>query len=133
MKRTMIIAAACLGILLFGILGITLMGRGGAEGRNADARECEKSYLQEILAALKEDGFSDAGVTLTHVRKADGSRVYRLLIHHSRIERMEDREREELDRRLSSISLRVPDSEVKQEFLFTDPAFPNDKEESLGL
>ncbi len=66
-------------------------------------REREEAYLErerELAGAvrelLEEEGFADCGVMVTRTVDADGSRSYRVAVHHKRIDRLDDMGRERL-------------------------------------
>ena len=57
-------------------------------------QEKEAQLVKETRAFLSEEGFANSGVVLTKVVEADGSREYTLTVHHSRIDKMTEEERE---------------------------------------
>ena len=52
----------------------------------------EEQYLDEARMILLEKGCKNAGITLTYVSDAQGSRNYTVTIHHSRLDKMEKEE-----------------------------------------
>ena len=52
--------------------------------------------LNETKAYLTELGYKNSGVTLTRVVDESGRREYTFTIHHGKIDRMSEEEREEL-------------------------------------
>lgn len=59
--------------------------------------ELEEYYLQkeqqlteETREYLNKKGFQNSGVTVTHVVESDGSREYKITVHHGDIDRMSE-------------------------------------------
>lgn len=59
-------------------------------------RTQERELLQETKVQLTEMGFQNSGVTLTRVVDEAGKREYTFTIHHGKIDKMDEAEREEL-------------------------------------
>lgn len=57
--------------------------------------QCEDEYAKEIRNTLDEMGYSNAGVSITKVID-DGHIEYTVSIHHRRIDKMDEIQREEL-------------------------------------
>lgn len=58
--------------------------------------DMEADYVEEVKRLFDDAGLPDAGVMLTHVREADGTRIYTLSVHHRNYRCLEQREREDL-------------------------------------
>lgn len=56
----------------------------------------EEEYVREVKHLLQEAGLKDAGVMLTHVREADGTRIYTLNVHHRNYSLLKQQDRERL-------------------------------------
>lgn len=80
-------------------------------------RELEEQLVRDTRAYLNENGFTDSGVTLYRVVEADGSREYTVTVHHWRIDRMAETEREALARALGALTFEGEDCSFSHEFL----------------
>ena len=83
----------------------TVTGKEDAEAKEQEAfyREQENKLLADTRAFLNQEGYYNSGVTLTRVVDSDGSREYTITIHHSRIDRMDDFEKQELKNALEEL------------------------------
>lgn len=68
----------------------------GAQELENYYRQQEKELLQETKEFLTEMGFKNSGVTLTRVVDEEGKREYTFTIHHGKIDKMDEAERDEL-------------------------------------
>ena len=59
-------------------------------------QEKEACLVKETREFLEEEGFPNSGVMLNKVVDTDGSRAYTLMVHHGKIDRMTEAERENL-------------------------------------
>lgn len=57
-------------------------------------QEKEAWLVTEARAFLNEEGFQNSGIMLTKVVDEDGCREYTLTVHHGKIDRMTEEERE---------------------------------------
>ena len=83
----------------------TVSGKEDAEAKEQEAfyREQENKLLADTRAFLNQEGYYNSGVTLTRVVDSEGSREYTITIHHSRIDRMDDFEKQELKNALEEL------------------------------
>ena len=83
----------------------TVSGKEDAEAKEQEAfyREQENKLLADTRAFLNQEGYYNSGVTLTRVVDSDGRREYTITIHHSRIDRMDDFEKQELKNALEEL------------------------------
>ena len=83
----------------------TVSGKEDGEAKEQEAfyREQENKLLADTRAFLNQEGYYNSGVTLTRVVDSDGSREYTITIHHSRIDRMDDFEKQELKNALEEL------------------------------
>lgn len=114
------VAVTMLVVLIAAFLRVeTVMSRTAIDGRELEeyylAREQE--LIQEIRGLLEERGFVNSGVMVTRVVESDGSRQYTVTIHHGRIDRMDDEERQSLLCELSEISFADDRCSFKHQFL----------------
>lgn len=70
-------------------------------------RTMEQAYLQEVRTFLEEEGYRNSGVIMTKVIEADGSRSYTVTIHHGRIDRLPEAEKQSLLADCASIAFPV--------------------------
>lgn len=78
--------------------------------------DLEQEYVREVKEILEEAGLEHAGVTLTHVREADGTRIYTLCIHHRNYARLKAQERELLSGAVSACAFETQRCEFVQSF-----------------
>lgn len=78
--------------------------------------QLEEEYIEEVKELLDEAGLVHAGVMLTHVREEDGTRIYRLLVHHRSYSYLEEEERENLSRALEDCAFEPDKCIFVQEF-----------------
>lgn len=94
-------------IFLAGIISFCIGGTVKGQSRERESellyqlREAE--LLWETREYLNRSGFQNSGVTLTRVVDEEGRRAYTFTIHHSRIDRMNEGERQMLRERLFEI------------------------------
>ncbi len=115
MKRALLFLTGVL-LLAFCLQGISVQGQDAGNGKSAYYRELGKEYKSQVRKVLEEAGIRNAGLTMTYVRHADGTRDYRLQIHHEKLSELPAQDLLDLQHRLSSLKLPVPDCSVKQEF-----------------
>ena len=105
-------------VLLVSIIGFCIAGTvkgqesGGGAEREAYYREEEAQLLNDTRAYLTKQGFANSGVTLNRMVNADGSREYTFTIHHSRIDKMTDGERQDLANQLSAREIPILEAET---------------------
>ena len=88
---------ALVAVIAFSIAGTVISQTDiGEQEQEAYYRAQEKELLEETKAYLTELGYKNSGVTLTRVVDASGRREYTFTIHHGKIDRMSEVEREEL-------------------------------------
>lgn len=66
-------------------------------------QELEKGLVEDARLLLSERGFANSGVMLTRVIDENGSRQYTLTVHHGRISKMSDEDRQILMAELEQI------------------------------
>jgi hypothetical protein len=83
----------------------TVIGKENFQDREREMwyREQEERLLEETKTYLRQEGFANCGVTLTRVIDADGTREYTFTIHHNRIDRMDEEERQTLREELKQM------------------------------
>lgn len=76
----------------------------------------ENTFTDLIRVSLENSGYKNAGVTVTSVIDIDGSRDYRVKIHHYKIDELEDEKRAELMDMLTDIT--YPYDECDIDYIF---------------
>ncbi len=110
-------------ILLMCITGVFIKGtvvsqaKSKIQEENKIYHEMEKTYIKEVKAVLEEAGFENSGVNLTKVIDENGGRAYTLLIHNSRINKLESEEKEALLLKLEGICFGDETCVIYHEFL----------------
>lgn len=120
MKRNLgfILLLVSFALVAAGSMGNIALGRSHSASR--EEQRCfaslEEGYLDRVHQTLEEAGLTQAGVTLTHVREADGSRVYTLRIHHQGYGRMKEESRKALESALAECAFCQEGCSFSQKF-----------------
>lgn len=64
----------------------------------------ESQYMEQVAMLMKEYGCEYSGITMTKVFEPDGSRSYKVLIHHRNLSLLSEKELRELEERLTEFS-----------------------------
>lgn len=91
------------------VLVIVFCVKGTVFSKEKDERARENRYYAVLedefrkgtKSVLEENGYKDCGVTMTRVTMPDGSREYTVLLHHRKLQRLNEKEKEEV---ISSLS-----------------------------
>lgn len=106
-------------LLFFPFMG--LQAKGQEEKTQVFDRETyermETEYEERLCDMLDRKGYSNAGITMTKVIRTDGSRIYTVLIHHKRIDRLDDAEKQILLNELGSVSFGDGQCSILHKFL----------------
>lgn len=78
--------------------------------------DLEQEYVREVKAILEDAGLEHAGVMLTHVREADGTRIYTLSVHHRNYACLKAKERESLSNAVRACSFKTEQCVFVQSF-----------------
>lgn len=113
-----IIVTAVLVLAAVGLFAGTAMGQDRLSAQELEAyyQEKERALVAQAREFLNEEGFANSGVMLTRVLDADGSRVYTLTVHHGKIDRMCEEDRELLMAELEKMVFEDEDCNFKHEF-----------------
>ena len=76
----------------------------------------EKEYVTALRSYLAQQGYHNSGVTLTSVTDTDGSQTYTATIHHAAIDRLTEKERQDLRIRLEALESTLQ-NHIYHEFL----------------
>lgn len=103
MKQFILVTILLTMIAAFFVTG-TVKGQNNGDNNEKDAYydQVEREYLILLKEELKEEGFSNCGITMTKVIFEDGNREYTVLINHKSIKKLSSNEKQEL---ISSLSV----------------------------
>lgn len=77
----------------------------------------EKEYRANIEQALDEKGFVNSGINIRWVSDGDGIREYTVIIHHGRINSLDEHDKEELLHELTEFEFSDENCSFSYEFL----------------
>lgn len=101
-------------------VGGTARSESRDEAQRVENRVQEQQLLTDVRQYLKDNGYTNSGVTLTYVTDADGSPEYTFTIHHKRINDMSEEEREALSAELMQACNASGSHSISYEYLLTD-------------
>ena len=88
-----------------------------AERARLSALVLEKEYVKEIRGFLTEQGYENSGVNLTMVADGEGNRSYQVKLHHKRINRLSEEEKEALFATVEELAFQVMGCEFEVSLL----------------
>lgn len=56
--------------------------------------ELERDYKYAVRDYMNDNGYTNAGITVTRIVDAEGNREYTVKIHHDKLDRLDDEKRE---------------------------------------
>ena len=113
---TAVIVLLCVtGFLIKGT--VVSQAKSRIQQENEAYHEMEKDYIRKTREALKENGFENSGINLTKVIDEDGKRTYRVVVHNSKINRLNNSEKNTLEAILKSIEFADENCDFCHEFL----------------
>ena len=80
--------------------------------RSAYYHEMEEVFYDVLTVTLTNDGYTNAGINISSIINADGTREYKVMIHHDVLTRMDDDEKNEFIAELSNLKFTDPDVPV---------------------
>lgn len=83
-------------------------------------RDIEELYKNNLRNKLDGLGFKNAGITMTRVYLSENELEYTVLIHHKKIDRMSDLEKELLLKNIEVLRLEVEQCKFQEIFLDYD-------------
>lgn len=100
----------------------TVMSRSnpGEQELESYFRAKEQQLLRDTRAYLGENGYSNSGVTITRVVDENGAREYTITVHHGKIDKMDEKSKENLKEELSTLVFAEENCTFYHEFLVTD-------------
>lgn len=106
-----LISALC---ITFTVIGKSNLAQ---EERDAYYKQKEQQLVKEVRTYLDESGYRNSGVMLTHVSYGDGSREYTITVHHSKINDLDSKERQNLVKQLQSFDFGDESCTFHHEFM----------------
>lgn len=79
--------------------------------------DMEEEYKTNISQMLNEKGFVNSGVNIRWVSDGDGTRIYTVIIHHRRINALDDNDKDELLHELAELEFADENCSFHYEFL----------------
>lgn len=101
-------------------VGGTARSESRDEAQRVENRVQEQQLLTDVRQYLKNNGYTNSGVTLTYVTDADGDPEYTFTIHHKRINDMSEEEREAFSAELMQACNASGSYSISYEYLLTD-------------
>lgn len=101
-------------------MGGTARSESRDEAQRVENRVQEQQLLKDVRQYLKNNGYTNSGVTLTYVTDADGDPEYTFTIHHKRINDMSEEEREAFSAELMQACNASGSYSISYEYLLTD-------------
>lgn len=99
-----------IGLFIIMVLALCIGATASARGK-ALREERQKAYLEKkavvvrtVREYLSERGYQNSGVTLTRREYGENEEEYQLTVHHGRMERLSDLERQELEDALAQFA-----------------------------
>ena len=105
-------------ITTFSVTGTVMSQNRGKDPIDAQHyRMMENQYIACVREQLERQGYKNAGITMTRIMEPDGVREYTVLIHHKRINALEEEERRLLADALGNTRFPAEACEFTYEFL----------------
>lgn len=113
------IVTICLVLILIGCISVTAYSKEAVENAKIEAyyQGLEKEMVKEVRIYLNDNGYRNSGVTLTRVVAVNAKRQYTLTVHHDKIDRMDETQRQELDTELGQFGFDYNNCEFQRDFL----------------
>lgn len=77
----------------------------------------EEEYVEEIKGLLDDLGYENSGVNLTMIADGEGNRSYQVKLHHKRINRLSEEEKEALFATVEELAFQVMGCEFEVSLL----------------
>ena len=83
----LIVVALAVAVVTFIIISITVTSckKGAAYDNAAYYHQLEQAYVKEARKVMNEQGYFDAGITMTRRMNEAGDRIYTVKVHHNRL------------------------------------------------
>lgn len=83
-------------------------------------KEMEREYVKDLRTLLANKGYSNSGVTMNRIINEDGSMEYLVTIHHKRISKLDNTDKQKLVVACNEIEFPMENCNFYHEFLETD-------------
>ncbi|MCH5255692.1 MAG: hypothetical protein J1D87_00305 [Lachnospiraceae bacterium] len=97
----------------------TVMSQGRVSRQKQYYADMEKQYLSDIKNTLNEKGYPQSGITIRWVSDGEGLRSYTVMIHHRKINSLNNNEIEKLQKELTVTEFNDESCTFSYEFLTT--------------
>ena len=83
----LIVVALVIAVVTFITTSITVTSckKGAASDNAAYYHQLEQAYVKEARKVMNEQGYFDAGITMTRRMNEAGDRIYTVKVHHNRL------------------------------------------------
>ena len=101
----LIVVALVIAVVTFITTSITVTSckKGAASDNAAYYHQLEQAYVKEARKVMNEQGYFDAGITMTRRMNETGERIYTVNVHHNRLNSASSEKTNELMELLSNI------------------------------
>ena len=101
----LIVVALVIAVVTFITTSITVTSckKGAASDNAAYYHQLERAYVKEARKVMNEQGYFDAGITMTRRMNEAGERIYTVKVHHNRLNSASSEKTNELMELLSNI------------------------------
>ena len=101
----LIVVALVIAVVTFITTSITVTSckKGAASDNAAYYHQLEQAYVKEARKVMNEQGYFDAGITMTRRMNEAGDRIYTVKVHHNRLNNASFEKTKELMELLSNI------------------------------
>ena len=101
----LIVVALAVAVVTFITTSITVTSckKGAASDHAAYYHQLEQAYVKEARKVMNEQGYFDAGITMTRRMNEAGDRIYTVKVHHNRLNNASFEKTNELMELLSNI------------------------------
>ena len=101
----LIVVALVIAVVTFITTSITVTSckKGAASDNAAYYHQLEQAYVNEASKVMNEQGYFDAGITMTRRMNEAGDRIYTVKVHHNRLNNASFEKTNELMELLSNI------------------------------
>ena len=101
----LIVVALVIAVVTFITTSITVTSckKGAASDNAAYYHQLEQAYVKEARKVMNEQGYFDAGITMTRRMNEAGERIYTVKVHHNRLNSAASEKTNELMELLSNI------------------------------
>lgn len=104
-------------VIAFSIFSINAHGMDNKKIHIVKNTEAEKEFVDNVKITLNDMGFENAGISLTKEVNEKGGLDYTISIHHRRIDKMDEYQRDELSDIIIGDGIKVNNCSVTAEYI----------------